>query len=666
MKGRRFLSILATAVILALLIMAIPVIPCYAITDDESVTLHPTSGDIGEEIEVDGEGFEEDDTVYFYFSSESASVGDELDVDVGNYEEVLVTDSDGDGDILDSFDVPEVIDDGDDDEDVEDGTYYVYAVYSGDDVIVTRDTFSVSAGGGTGDESINVSPSSGEIDDYVEIEGTDFDADETVIFYFSSESAGVGDEIDNDVSNYEAVESADADSTGDVSGYFYVPETLTDGDEDEDVESGPYYVYATYEGDDEIVAKDTYTVSVMELSISLTKGVVGTEVKITGSGFDDNKSITIKFGTSPVDISEGSEKTSSSGALTSYILVPEIAKGSYTITVTVGSDKATAKFTVEPKMTISPSSGSIGDTVKVTGTGFTKSTDVTITFGGDEVGTGETDSYGSFEATFEVPEVAPGTHEVKADTAKAEFTITTSVNISPVTSQASPGYVGDKVTISGTGFKSNSDITITYTSEPVVFHTTSEADGSFTYTLTVPPSEAGEHTITASDGTSSMSVTFVMESNPPATPPPLLPYMGGKASSETHFDWEDVTADVDGIVERSLPITYDLQVATDTNFTNKLVDKTGLTTSEYTLTEAEKLESTGKDAPYYWRERAVDAASNASEWTGAGEFTVGFSFGIPKLEGWVLYLLIGVGAILLFFIGLLIGRRVGGGGGGYY
>lgn len=663
MKSNKVFRIMTLAVIFALLAMIIPANLCFAITDEESVTLDPNSGDIGDEIDIDGEGFEADDTVYFYFSSESASVGDEIDVDVGNYEEVLETDSDSDGDISDSFEVPDVIDDGDDDEDVEDGTYYVYAVYSGDTEIVTRDTFSVSAGGGTGDEEISVSPSSGEIDDYVEIEGTDFDADETVIFYFSSESAGVGDEIDNDVSNYEKVESADADESGYVSGYFYVPETLTDGDEDEDVESGTYYVYATYEGDDEIVAKDTYTVSVMELSISPTKGVVGTEVKITGSGFDDNKDITIKFGTSTVDISEGSEDTSSSGALTSYFLVPEIAKGSYTITVTVGSDKATAKFTVEPKMTISPSSGSIGDTVKVTGTGFTKSTDVTITFGGDEVGTGETDSSGSFEATFEVPEVAPGTHEVKADTASAEFTITISVNISPTTSTSSPGYVGDKVTISGSGFKPNADISITYATEPVTFTTTSGADGSFTYTLTVPPSEAGEHTITASDGTSSMNVTFVMESNPPATPPPLLPYMGGKASSETHFDWEDVTADIDGIVEQSLPITYDLQVATDANFTNILVNKTGLTTSEYTLAEAEKLESTDKDAPYYWHVRAVDAASNASAWTGAGEFTIGFSFSFPGLKGWVLYLLIGVGAILLFFIGLLVGRRAGGGGG---
>jgi predicted secreted protein len=513
-------------------------------------------------------------------------------------------------------------------------------------------------------ESINLVPSSGTTgDEDIEIECSGFTAGETVYFYFSSESASVDEEIDTDVINYERV-AVEYDVDAAFSAFFDVPSRLTDGDEDEDVSSGTYYVYAAYD-DDVIVAKDTFSVSVISVSISPVKGVVGTEVKITGSGFEGNEDIDeIRFGNSPVDISRGDEDTSSSGAFTSYILVPESAKGSYTITVEVAGDEATAKdkFTVEPAMTISPTSGAVGDSVKVTGTGFAKSKDVTITFDGDEVditGDDATDTYGSFEATFKVPEVAPGSHDVKAEdesdnTASAKFSITTNISISPVTSQASPGYVGMEMTISGSGFKANHDITITYTSEPVVFTTTSVADGSFSYTFTIPPSGAGAHTITASDGTSSMQVTFFMESTPPPIPPPLLPMMGVKAKALAYFDWEDVTDD-------SNPVTYTLQIATDANFTSLLLEKTGLTTSGYTLTEAEKLESTGKEAPYYWHVRAVDAASNASVWTGAGEFYVGFAFGFPELKGWVLYALIGAGALLLFFLGFWVGRRRGGG-----
>jgi hypothetical protein len=515
---------------------------------------------------------------------------------------------------------------------------------------------------------ISVTPTSGGIGDYVEIECSGFSAGEDVYFYFSGEDIDVGDDI-GDLDSYETIAieyEAEAAFTAD----FDVPDRLTDGSPDEDVTSGTYYIYAAY-SDDEVVAKDDFRVIVTELSISPTKGTVGTEVDVTGSGFSTRKTITIKYDTTDItDEIEGDTETDSSGEFSSTITVPESAKGDHTITVTVSSDKATAKFTVEPAMTISPTSGTIGDSVKVTGTGFAKSKEVTITFDGDEVATDETDSYGNFETTFNVPDVAAGSHDVEAKDASnnsktAQFTITTNVTISPTTSVNSPGHVGQDLTISGTGFKPSSDITITYASDPTVFHTTSQADGSFSYTLEVPASEHGEHTITASDGTSSMSVNFYMESTPPETPPPLLPYMDGKADSQAKFDWEDVTTDTNGQPEQSLPITYEIQIATDTNFTNLLLDKKGLITSEYTLTKDEALASNNSETPYYyWRLRAVDAASNASPWTGTGQFKVGFSFNFSHLSGWLLYVLIGVGALVLFFIGFWLGRR--GGGGEYY
>jgi hypothetical protein len=138
--------------------------------------------------------------------------------------------------------------------------------------------------------------------------------------------------------------------------------------------------------------------------------------------------------------------------------------------------------------------------------------------------------------------------------------------------------------------------------------------------------------------------------------------MGGKAGSKAYFDWDDVTTDIDGHSEKSLPITYQLQVSTDENFTDIVLDIKDIETSEYTLTEDEALESTSDETPYYyWRVRALDAASNASKWTGAGKFEVGFTFSFPGLSGWVLYVLIGVGAVVLFFVGLWVGRRSGGG-----
>lgn len=506
----------------------------------------------------------------------------------------------------------------------------------------------------TGNEDIDLIPTNGEIGDYVEIECTGFDsAEDRVYFYFSSESRSVGSDIDY-LDAYERVALEYTEGETAFSSDFDVPDELTEGDE-EDVQGGKYYVYASYTSEGEIVAKAEF--SVIGIAIDPVTGVVGTEVKIEGSGFDDREDIDIKFGTATVEISRGDDETDSRGEFTSYILVPESTEGDHTITVEVHYDEGEAEFTVEPEIAISPTSGAVADSVTVSGTGFGYRKDITITFGGTEVGGDETNTVGSFEASFNVPEVGPGTYDVEAEdtsnnSASATFSITTDISISPTTSVNSPGYVGMEVTISGTGFIASHEITITYTSEPVVFTTTSEADGTFSYTFAVPPSEAGTHTITATDGISTMEVTFVMESTPPETPPPLLPFMGDKAKALAYFDWEDVTDD-------SLPVTYTLQIATDADFTNKLVNKTGLTTSEYTLTEEEMLESTSKEVPYYWRVRAIDAASNASDWTGAGTFYVGFVF--PEIKGWILYTLMGLGGLLLFFLGLWIGRRSGGG-----
>jgi hypothetical protein len=129
--------------------------------------------------------------------------------------------------------------------------------------------------------------------------------------------------------------------------------------------------------------------------------------------------------------------------------------------------------------------------------------------------------------------------------------------------------------------------------------------------------------------------------------------MGVKAKQPVQFDWEDVTDD-------SLPVTYSLQIASRNDFAaNSIVlEKTGLTESEYTLTEAEQLEPVSKEEPYYWIIKAVDGASNESQWTGAGEFYAGAAgIGFGGMPTWIIYLLLGVGGVVIGIIGFWLGRR---------
>jgi len=258
MKYKPIFRILALAIILSLLVVAIPAIPTYAVTGDKYITLSPDDGEIDEEIDIDGYDFELDEDVDIYFTSEDVDEGDDID-NVDAYELVQSDTTDEDGYFATYFDVPDELTDGDDEEVVRSGDYYVFVTYEGDDEIVAVADFTVIGYAVTGDESISIDPDKGEIGDDIDIEGWDFELDEGIDIYFTSEDVDEGDDLD-DLDVYERVESDDTDDEGEFSTSFKVPSVLDDGDDKEDVTGGTYYVFVTYEDDEEIIDVEEFTV----------------------------------------------------------------------------------------------------------------------------------------------------------------------------------------------------------------------------------------------------------------------------------------------------------------------------------------------------------------------------------------------------------------------
>jgi len=680
-------------------------------------------------------------------------------------------------------------------------------------------------------EEIELDPDKGEIGDRIDITGEDFNKSigSTIYgaaIYFAKDEAELWDEIDYEVETYKRVKTIEIDSDGEFSGYFYVPDELNDGDDDEDVSSGTYYIYVAYyyqtNGTGEywatIEAIAEFTVVSGEIVLDTDEGNIGTEVRITGAGFGDREDITVEYGGYTIDIESGDDRTDSDGDFVSYIIIPESTAGIHTITVT-GEDsesEATAEFTVEPEITLSPTSGPPGTEVTVTGTGFGDRSDieyvefdnddvgiesgdartdrygsfeltflvpaedldtydlevededgnsdkaeftvfaaaaaslnlttgyvgtevtvsgtgfkasntVTITLDNKEVATATTTSDGSFSASFNVPPCPGGTHEVRISDGTRATTANFVLNSSAALSEIE-GCVGNEVTVSGTGFKASSPISITFDNKQVantmsddagsfnasftvpvhvtgtyrvrisdgtntasanykigtstsisqatghvgssisvngigfvagravnviydetkIATTTVSTDGTFSATFKVPASVTGEHAIVVTDGTTTQQFSFTMESDPPSSPRPLSPEMGTKARAQAYLDWEIVT-DPSGV-------TYSLQIATDADFSGGsiVLEKAGLSQSEYTITREERLESVSKDSPYYWHVRAVDGASNEGPWSGKGTFYVGFQF---RLSQPVIYALFGVGALVFGILGFLLGRR---------
>jgi len=510
-------------------------------------------------------------------------------------------------------------------------------------------------------ETLTLSPSKGVIGDEIDVTGSGYDPGDRIYIYFSSQKADVDDDI-SDLDVWVEVDTARAsfvlEGGGHITGSFEVPDEITDGYDTEKVIGGDYFVYTTERQEGRILAKEEFTV-VGIAEIDPTEGPVGTGVEIRGKGFEDEEYIDVFYDGEEIEIVDGDNKTDGNGEFRLTITIPESIAGTHTITVEVDEDEGQTKFTVEPRIDISDTSGRIGNKVTVTGTGFGDSISVAVSFGGDRVANGETDDKGNFSVTFYIPAVGKGTYVVGVEDEagntgdKYSFIVQSDISVSSVTSQASPGHVGMDMTISGTGFVPSHEITITYASTPVVFTTSSKNDGSFSFTFKIPKSAPGSHAVTATDGTNSMEVAFFMEEGAPPIPQPLEPEMDTIPERPVKFEWCGVT-DPSGV-------TYTLQIAKDKNFTDIVLEKEGLTKSEYTMTqtEDEKLESTEDVDGYWWRVRATDGASNMSSWSGTKSFVVGAVGSIITIPDWAKYLLGAVGGSLLFFIGLLLARRKG-------
>jgi hypothetical protein len=203
--------------------------------------------------------------------------------------------------------------------------------------------------------------------------------------------------------------------------------------------------------------------------------------------------------------------------------------------------------------------------------------------------------------------------------------------------------VGTSVTVKGTGFSGNGQISVRYDSTQVT-STSANAVGSFTVMFNAPVSKGGNHSIIVADSTNTVPGTFAMDATAPPAPGLSLPLNGTKADALAEFQWAIVT-DPNGV-------TYQFQISRDQNFSVVLLEKKEMTSPGYTLTLQEKLSPASKSKPYYWRVRAIDASSNESTWSPVQSFYVGF-----VLPGWAMYAIFGVVVVIAFVAGLWLGGR---------
>jgi hypothetical protein len=461
------------------------------------------------------------------------------------------------------------------------------------------------------EQSISISPKSGSTGTVVTVKGTGFRDNRDITVTFE------GDEIET------TPPSITTDNEGSFTASITVPTCVNE-------------TYQISASDGRYVAGADFTV-LASIDLDPVSAQVAGGVTVIGSGFRSSRAITLTFDNVGVATKPLTVRSDDTGCFELEFDVPASTSGAHTVKASDGVNLASATFTIASSISLVPSSGPIGAEVTVTGSGFGANKVVTIRFSEEHVRTAATDASGSFTDSFVVPQNQSGNYQVLASdgvaTASSIFTITTSVELKPNT-----GHVGSLIAVNGIGF--TGAVTIQYNGA-IVATTTADANGAFSITFAAPKSKHGHHAVLVSDAVNAIETTFTMESQAPPVPELISPENGIRQGSRPSFEW--------GAVDDPSGVTYSLQIATDTSFTTLVLNKEGLTQPQYTLAQEEGLPSTDSQAPYYWRVRAVDGASNASDWSSPRSFFVRF------LPQWAIYVLIVAVSVLA---SVLISRKI--------
>ncbi len=551
-------------------------------TVNPAISFGTTSGFVGDQLSMTGAGFSGQSTVYI--TMDSISFGTAVTGSNGSFTTVQVT-------------IPETFR----------GTHTIIA----NDTVgtTTAYTFGISP-------RLAITPTSGAISSQLTVTGNGYSASSNISFFID----------DVPISTTAATASAKGSFT---LSNFTIPS----------ISFGSHTLKATDAGGGSAVA--TFSAS-QSMTISPTSGAAGTQMTISGKGFEASKNIAITFRGITALTTPPTVVSDAAGNFSASMTLPASAGGPQPIGVSDGTNSGSANFTVSSTSTINVNRGNIGTSVSVTGAGFNAGSPVVVRWDAAQVAQTTADATGAFSATFRVPPSKGGEHTVTVfdgtTTKNFTFTVTSTGSIGQTT-----GNIGSDISISGNGFNSGATVNITFDGVKISSATV-DGNGNFQALFKAPRVKGGAHTVVASDGTNTLTSTWTMETTPPPAPLLIKPVNNTKGEPLADFIWTGVT-DPSGV-------SYTFQLATDSNFNTVIVEKKELTNPGYKITENEKLKSVSQSQSYYWRVKATDDASNESEWSTPYSFYVGFI-----MPDWGLYAIAGAAVVVFFILGFWLGRR---------
>ena len=375
-----------------------------------------------------------------------------------------------------------------------------------------------------------------------------------------------------------------------------------------------------------------------------SSGRVGQTIEVKGTGFaSEEEDIEVTFDGEVVKPSTY-PNVDENGSWSAVIAVPPLQSGSYVIdasgALTRARDVPDVEFTVSPGISVEPGSAYVGDTITVSGGGFEpEETGIKVSFGSTVVATGITaKGDGTWVSSFDLQASTYGSHTVSASgdiTPVVENTLNTKARIEEVS--PSEGASGDSVSLTGSGFGGNEDLTVTIGGVAASGDMVTQPNGNFVVSFRVPKgTPQGTQTLVVTDeGGGTDSAEFkVTEKTISTTPLPISPKDSTLRSGEVTFVWQGVTG--------STGYTYTLEIS-KTAGSGNIWSKSGIAESSYTLTDTPTVTETLPKGTYYWRVKIVDDYGNESAWSDSIEFTV------SPIPTWV-WVVVGVVVLVVLMV----------------
>jgi len=348
------------------------------------------------------------------------------------------------------------------------------------------------------DQYIYIKPGHGPVGTKINVEGTSFtpsvisdndSIDDTITFaktYFPGKTTLVKTTAIDGIGNFETYFLAGEHPAGDYKVWVY-----------DESASTPVWVSATFTLEPQIKFSKSY-------------GCAGDNITIYGTGFAASSNATVFFDDSVITPATTNKNGSFNATA---ITIPEGVSMSHRIkAVDTSNNQAVSEFTTRQQLIVTPVSGSVGEEIVVSGTGFAAGKEIAVSFNYNSIETKpaaiKTGPTGSFSGKIHIPYCAANPYIVEVSDGSIKANATLEVTFGGKLNRIM-GNIDSGITFNGAGFIPGRIAVVSFDEIPLT-EATVDSYGRLACSFKVPASSAGEHTVSITDGTNALQRTFTV------------------------------------------------------------------------------------------------------------------------------------------------------------